>query len=485
MENKVTADETIQGIERKIHRKNSAEETIRIVLERMTGIQINAAGAARLKSVLIVLAVLVYLTTFTIWSGVPGGRAAILFWIGVVVLILVLIGFGFAMWHLLFRPLPEGQTVRAQPLKVNTRQIMALLLAVGGCAIIVGTFWDEVWHRLYGTPFGADLFWRPHQMIYVGYLVAIGLGFAFLYSWKSAHTNESLQQRFRANPMIGLLILLGAFLMWALPTDPLWHLIYGNDISPWGIPHLLILITFISILLLATAFHMTVQPHREWGTPLQLRLPDVLPLLTFATTSLIWGQFFTAEWDAGFQSGVERPEWVLPLMIVSGAAFIGVMANHTLRVFGAATLVGLLALVIRIMLIRLFDVSYMMFLNAWLLMLPSMLLIDVWYMFRRGYWIGGAVAATAGLGPLPMALALVYPKMLIHNVPVALIMMLVGCLSFSWLGARIGDYFAEGSARGDEVAGSRLMLTLAPLGVTAGMVVFIIMFVLTSRPPLP
>jgi hypothetical protein len=436
----------------------------------------------RIQGFVLIAAAGVFFVMFTFWSGVPTGEQALPFWIGAGVMVIVLIGFGAATWHLLFRALADGQSAEARQLGVGTRQAMALLLGAGGFGIVVGTFWDEVWHRQYGIPFGEDFFWRPHLLMYFGFLVAMGLAGAAMYLLISG-SKASLQQRFRANPVIGLLILVGAFLLYVLPADPLWHQIYGEDLTAWSIPHLLVVGSFILILLLAVAIHMSTQPRRAWGTPAHLRLPDLLPLLMFATISLQWNQFFMVEWDSGALFVLARPEWLLPVLIVGGAAWIGVMANHTLRVFGAATLSGLLALLLRFGLIQLFDVGHMMFLNAWLLALPAMVLIDVWYVFRRGDWTGAGAAGAVG-----MALVLLtvfdqyYPLFPVTHTPAALIMVLAGSMSMSWLGAALGDYFAEGNKQGVE-ATANPRLSLALIGIVAATAAFVIFFVTTARPP--
>ena len=51
--------------------------------------------------------------------------------------------------------------------------------------------------------------------------------------------------------MVGLLILNAAFLLYALPADPVWHLIFGEDITAWSVPHLILLISFVLTQLLA------------------------------------------------------------------------------------------------------------------------------------------------------------------------------------------------------------------------------------------
>jgi hypothetical protein len=330
----------------------------------------------RLRMGLLGAAALGLFMVFSVWSGVPTGERALPFWIGVAVLIMMLVAFSWAVWHLLLKPLPAGQTIREQPIKASTLQAIALLLVVGAYGMSVGAFWDEIWHRQYGIPFGEDFFWRPHLLMYFGMAVAAGLAFAGLYLL--AHRGQgTFQQRFRANPLLGLLILGGGFLLYVLPTDPIWHAIYGADLSAWSVPHLLLFVSFESIKLLAAAIHMTTQPHRKWGTPRQLRFSDALPLLLFAALSLRWNQFFTTEWDGTGGLVSTRPDWLLPVMIASGAALIGVIANHTLRTFGAATLTGVLALALRVALILLFSAENMMRVNAWALALPSLVLIDL------------------------------------------------------------------------------------------------------------
>lgn len=450
-------------------------------------IQLPAWG--RLKAALLGSAALAFFIAFGFWNGVPTGERALPFWIGVAVLLTVLMAFAGAIWHLLFRPLPAGQTVRQRPIQASYRQALALLLAVAQYGFIVGAFWDEIWHRQYGVPFGEDFFWRPHLLMYFGIVVTMMLAFAGLYL-VIRRGQGTLQQRFRGNPIMGLLVLLGGFLMYALVADPIWHEIYGEDLTAWGIPHLLLWMSFNSVLLLATAIHMTTQPRRTWGTARQLRLPDLLPLSMFAAISLTWNQFFITEWDGGARFVLARPEWLLPVLIASGAAFLGTLANHTLRVFGAATLSGLLALALRFALIRLFHVEQMMLVNAWVLALPSLALIDLWYAYRRGVWVGASVAAAVGMGlGLLTMFDQFYPLYPITNLPLAFAMLLVGSLGMSWLGATLGDYFAQDNQQVEEgvTEANRPLASLGVAGVTVTLVVlfvaFIIFFVTTATPP--
>src|SRR5262245_62142966 len=187
----------------------------------MTRNTIIVPGWDRLRLGLLGAVVLGVFVVFSTWSGVPTGDRALAFWIGVTVLIIMLTAFSVVVWHLLVRPLPAGQTVREQPIKASYRLALALLLGVGRLGVSVGAFWDEIWHRQFGIPFGKDFFWRPHLLMYFGMAVAIGLAFAALYLI-NRQGHGTLQQRFRANPVMGLLILVGGFLIYVLPTDPIW-----------------------------------------------------------------------------------------------------------------------------------------------------------------------------------------------------------------------------------------------------------------------
>jgi hypothetical protein len=434
-----------------------------------------------LTGVVLSAVLLLVVVAFSFWGGVPRGDRVLLFWLGVILVALMLVVFGWATWHLLFRPLPAASANSGQPISAVYRQMIALLLSVSGVGFIVGGFWDEIWHRQYGIPFGEDFFWRPHLLMYFGIMMTPMLAAASLAAL-TRRGRGTWQQRFRKYPAIGLLILVGGLFLVVVPADPIWHLIYGDDITAWSLPHLLLLTSFGAILLLAAAIHMSTHPRRAWATPLRLGSADLLPLAMFAFTSLIWNQFFTTEWDGGARYVLARPEWLLPAMIVGGATLIGVMANHTLRLFGAATLAGLLALGLRVGMIRLFDASAIMHVNAWVLMLPSLVLIDLWYAVRPGARLRAGVAAAMGMG---VALVTLYPRFYalypLGNLPLVLVMVLLVSLAMAWIGAALGDQFAAGTIAEQGAARSRL--PWASFVVAGATIAFVILFVVTAKPP--
>ena len=157
---------------------------------------------------------------FASWGGIPADVSAGAFWAQSAIFLLVICAFVLAFWHLLVRPLAPGlRQPQKAVLTFRARELLALVLASGGIATFIGGVWDEIWHRVYGIPFGEDLFWRPHLLMYFGFATAAVAGF-----WALLYLNRQLrgnfQQRFRSNTVIGLLILNAAFLLYALAGRP-------------------------------------------------------------------------------------------------------------------------------------------------------------------------------------------------------------------------------------------------------------------------
>ena len=133
--------------------------------------------------------------------------------------------------------------------------------------------------------------------MYFGFATAIGAGFwALLYL--NHHLRGNFQQRFRSNSLVGLLILNGAFLLYALPTDPLWHWTFGEDITAWSMPHLILLTSFVLTQVLALALHASTWRRQKWHVIFRLRLNDGLSLVILAAIQLLWLQLMLIDWDA-------------------------------------------------------------------------------------------------------------------------------------------------------------------------------------------
>jgi len=448
----------------------------------------------RLPWTLAAIAGVVIFIAFTIWGGIPAESNAGLFWLQACLFFLVICAFVLVFWHLFIRPLaPNLRQPQKAALTFRARETLALILASGGIAIFIGGVWDEIWHRSYGIPFGEDLFWRPHLLMYFGFATATVSGFwALLYL--NRHLRGNFQQRFRSNTTVGLLILNAAFLLYALPADPLWHWIFGEDITAWSIPHLILLMSFVLTQVLALTLHASTWRRQEWHVIFRLRLNDGLSLVILAAIQLLWLQLMLIDWDAtlaGLSSewiGSYRPEWLLAANLLACATFTGVLATRVLRCAGAATAAGLLALVLRVGAIELFDAEKLQYV-AWVAVLLPLLAIDIWAYYcsairvREPEWRGTAAAVIAAMAINAFVIRHLYNLSDSDNLAYAAAIIVTG-LGMSWFANRV----AEAMLRGREatVAATGEGKSIKPavsFGILAAFLAFIFSFIVTASPP--
>ncbi len=454
-----------------------------------TGVHLAAQTAPPSKFLIVAAMIVPVMVLFTIWGGVPAGQTTA-FWIGIAVLVTGVVGFLVLSWHLLYRPLPAGVKQPAiQPIPARVRQALAALLGVGALAIVIGGFWDEVWHRLYSLPFGDDFFWRPHLLMYFGFLVVTLVGFGGLYLI-SARGKGTFQQRFRANPLVGMLVLVALLLMVVLPADPIWHGIYGADLTAWSIPHQLLFVSFVMIMLVTTAIQLSLVPLGAWRSVVRLNGYDVLPILMF--TAVLMGplQLFTTDWDQIDQIAFireMRPDWVLMAITMAIAAFAGAAAARSLRMVGAATLTGVLALALRYVFIQVFAAQQVMTISAWVMALPPLIALDVWLAGaarreRSRWWMEAAVMGAAGLLISMPLMGRLFPYLDASISVLAVVGIALAAACAAWLGAQVGDGLAS-APRQVEAARSGARLMAIPVGALAAMVVFMVFFISTATPP--
>lgn len=443
-----------------------------------------------LKALLLSACTLALILALVRWAGLPTAEALPLFMAGVAILVVMLFVVAFLAWHLLWRPLPAGhrQPV-ASALAGHHRQLLGILLGIAGINIVVGGFWDEVWHRQYGIPFGEDLLWRPHLMLYFGFLLTSALAFGALLVLLR-RGKGTLQQRFRADPIIGLLVLVGGFLIYALPSDPIWHLIYGEDISAWSLPHLLLSLSFSLIILLAVAILLSTAPAKAWTSLRRLAGSHWLVLLLLSFMLLVLLQVLVTEWDTGSSFVVHhRPVWLLPAILVAVGSCIGVLANHTTRSFGAATVVAASALLVRLGLMTAFGYDGISA-DPWFCTLAPMAALDLTYGLHLrqsgrppAFWLGG-LAALVGMVVISFPLInrlFSYPDITLANLPGMLMASGVGALAGAWLGRGIGDYLGTANKQGTEaVAGQVRALPAFALALALAFIIFLIT---TATPP--
>jgi hypothetical protein len=194
------------------------------------------------------------------WGG--SVRSGPLFVLGLVVLSAMIVAAGAVLWWLFASPLPAGETA---PTGANAalRQLVVLSAVIGGLILIFGAFWDVLWHRRYGL--GAalnDFFWRPHELIYGG-MALIG-GFALVALILALRGRGGLRERFRAEPLVGLLGVVAAYLGLSGPSDLIWHRLYGLDLTAWSLPHLMLAGLLGLVMLLAVAITLSLAPTGPW-----------------------------------------------------------------------------------------------------------------------------------------------------------------------------------------------------------------------------
>lgn len=447
------------------------------------------ASKVNLPWAAIAMAAVICFVSLGYWGGIPSGASESQFWAQVGLLLAIIVGFALASWHLLLRPLPAGvRKPNRHQLPVATRQRIALLLTGGIVSTAVGAFWDEQWHRNYGIPFGEDFFWRPHILIYVGFAAAILAGFYALYIL-NRDLRGSFQQRFRANPLVGLLILNAAFMLYALPADPVWHWIIGEDLTAWSVPHLILLASLAMTQLLAVALHCSTVPVDAWRMVTQLRRSDLLPIVGMAAVSLGTLQILLIDWDQTLVGvtpgmlGLYRPEWLLAANLLGIMALVGVVTSRSLRLVGAATSLGLLALATRWTLIQLLD-AHNLQLAAWVAALLPLLAIDIhaWICARGGQtltWRGTAVAMILASIPNAIVIRAIYPLEQSEILPYAVAVVAV-TLGASWLVDKIASALTSQPAPQDSPTPIALRLSL---GFSGGLAVFMLLFILTASPP--
>ena len=451
-------------------------------------------GPQRLSWILAAGAAIALFFAFTFWAGVPTDSRAGIFWTQIVVMFALVCLFVALAWHLFLRPLASNlRQPKTDTLAASVRQRIALVLAGGGMALFIGAIWDEMWHRSYGIPFGEDFFWRPHLLMYLGFATAIVAGFWSLF-YLNRHLKGNFQQRFRSNSMIGLLIFNAGFMLYSMVTDPLWHWTYGEDLSAWSVPHLLLLASIAMSMLTAALLHLSTITPASWRTILRFRTSDTLPIFTLTAILMLWLQVMLIDWDqtlAGIQLewlGLYRPEWLLAANMLAGVTLIGVVATRLLRCAGAATAVGLLALAIRFVMIQLFAADMLQYV-AWVAALVPLLGIDLWTFYSSAIrhqdpeWRGTAFAVIVAMAINSLAIRGLYNLEASDFASYALAVT-VSAVGMSWLSHQISDRML-GLSQDTAKAGSGDLVVKPQVsfGILGAFVVFIVFFVVTASPP--
>lgn len=442
------------------------------------------------------------------WGGFPRDAQPGVLALGVIVVIGTLLAFGFLTYWFYLSPIStrEAQGIVINPRSLLVRQIISTAVAVMAVFIVIGFFWDELWHRLYGV--GAvvdDFWWRPHILIYA----SMGLNALFALGGMATimlRGRGTMRQRFRSEPFVGLLTLVAGFQVVSAPLDPMWHQVYGLDITAWSLPHLMLLIGLTSVMLVGASIQLSFIPLRAWRGLRGLVSQEVISIFILAFAINLLFQFGTTEWeDLGPVLDTrnplfQRPEWLYPVVLVTIGAFISLITVHLLRRVGAATIVFLMAIAVRAILLTVFKAAEppaSMSLNAIILMtIPAVVLDLVYFLHQRRGLLGHPNTALIGSLAMGAAVLLVdlplisqmmyYPRINASTLPGMIVFTLLMAVIAGWAGSRLGDWLQSHGRQSEGVMAEvspQNQLIWAGLATLLVMLAFVAFFVMTAQPP--
>lgn len=463
-----------------------------------------STGWLRVRPFVVSIAVISGLVLLAHWGGTatPG----LSFALGIALLIAIIGGMAFVGWWLLLSPLPAKQRIAARQSSAMVRQLLAVFITISGLLFVLGGSWDETWHRLYGVAvLGEDFWWRPHQLIYGS--LAINALFALGGMVTIMRGRGTLRQRFRAEPLVGMLTLASGTLILLTPSDVLWHAIYGVDITAWSLPHLVLAIGYTLVILATVVLQLSLISAAGWRSLRGISIQEIFIACALSILMLVLVQFGTAEWEGLERVGVgsapffwTRPEWLYPAIIVSLATFIGMIGLHSVKRVGIATLIGVLTLIGRFVILRVFAADQPgvdMTAQSHLLLLPPLIALDLVYAVRRQVTDSNGTLLLAGLAAagavllvdLPIINAtMVYPRINGETLPLMIVVTTLMSLAISWVGARIGGALAQVQRVQAETATMQTVeqrtLVFGAATLTVALVV-VTVFIVTASPPAP
>jgi len=399
--------------------------------------------------------VLVY-ALLGLFSGLPAGANLTAFVIGLILLFLGIAALMGLAWYTVIQPLPRNLAPsRKLPLTHGLRQGVALFLTLMSAVGIGGGLWDVTWHVRSGLPFGEDFFWAPHQFIYVA-LTAPILVAAYMWSRMLQHSSGSLRQRFKADIPVTLIFIGGVAMLFTLPADPLWHVIYGEDLTGLSVPHIVFSISSTFTAIGTMSIFLSYTPLRQtWTSIRQTNIMEVLILISLAFTFISLLMPTLGDWEAIALSThalprlpalvAARPDWAMPFLAVFVSIYPAAMALQITRRIGAATLVWVIASVVRSALFLAFGYGDSG-METMFLTLPFFLSLDLvaWYRSSRNLpvnalWSAAAATLAGVLAVLPqIPISFTDPILSAGNLPSMVIAIFVGALAAVHMGNILG-----------------------------------------------
>ncbi len=350
-------------------------------------------------------------------------------------------------WWLYLSPV----RARIGPGIMPSRALAALfagLLGLAGLQLFGGALWDTSMHIRTGQiPAGADFLWPPHIMIYSGFLIAFVIAVTAIVvigvpAWRAGTRDPRVWVR--RNPYLGAVVLASIYSLLSVPGDALWHELFGEDLTAWSPPHVMLALAASAVIV--SAVGLLLQAHRGASFRRWVDLAGMLLLGLALDVAYFLG---VVEWELPVRNPLvaARPVWFYPLVGGVLGFLVFILAKQVIRSRWAATGTALAFYLFRFGALLALAATDNVVPSLPLLFLLGAVLIDVvpWQRIRS-FWARDALAAlgfTAGYA------ALAFPQIARRSdLPftgnaflVAALATFVACLAVyplaDWAGARL------------------------------------------------
>ena len=451
------------------------------------------------KPILTTVGVLTVVVALVNWGGTA--KPGPLFVLGVGVLTGLLALLGAAIWYLFLSPLPANVSVSKPQSSLVAQSLAGVLAVSSGLMFSVALVWDETWHHRYGG-FGNDFLWSPHFLLY-GSLAILAFfasgGMLFL----ALKGSGGIRERFRAEPLIGLVGLIALFQTAAAPSDLLWHKIYGVDLTAWSLPHLMLFGGVSCVMLCAVPLTLSSVPQSSWRFLNGLKLQEILAIGLFSFAGTLFVVLLAAEWEGisslpdftslNLRAFWQRPEWLYPVVLITIGGFIGSVTQHTLKRVGVSSLVGVVIVLHRLLTVQIFGAHVEgLSANSQLMVLPVFVMLDVWQASRlsrklQPAWSarGALIVAVSSLVVILPSISnlLIYPRINTSTLPMMLLMSLIMMLGSSWAGSNLGAWLGTLGTRPSALEQpAKSSNWVAAAGVIMA-VALVFVAIVTAKPP--
>ncbi len=451
------------------------------------------------KPILTTIGVLTVVVALVNWGGTAKPGALFVLGVGVLTGLLALLGA--ASWYLFLSPLPANAQIAKPYSSLVARSLAGVLAVSSGLMFSVALVWDETWHHRYGG-FGNDFLWSPHFLLY-GSLAILAFFASAGMLFMALKGTGGIRERFRAEPLVGLVGLISLFQTAAAPSDLLWHKIYGVDLTAWSLPHLMLFGGVSCVFLCAIPLTLSSVPQSNWRFLNGIKLQEVLAIALLGFAGTLFVILLAAEWEgisslpdftsSNLRAFWQRPEWLYPVVLITIGGFIGSVAQYSLKRIGISSLVGVTVVLHRLLTVAIFGgQNEGLSANSQLMVLPVFILLDVWQASRinrklqptwtaRGALIVALVALAIILLLIPNLL--IYPRINIATIPMMVLMGCIMMLGSSWLGSNLGAWLSTLGERPNAFSQpSRASSFVPALGILAAIaVVFVAIF--KAKPP--